>query len=153
MRGIGMAKMTLAERALFTGRCIEVGEVYGTLKFGDPDADRKGMSRSLTNRRGARGFWGACALVFALRQMVLAADPPPLPEPDAPWQFTNRVDRFAVTLPAGWKSMPAELAEGLSDPGLAAKPGGVGAYGFELAGNTNSLTPPYVTIQVVRAGR
>ncbi len=71
----------------------------------------------------------------------------------SPLHFTNAQDRFAITLPPGWTQMPPIMAEGLSDPVPGAKGGGVGAYGFEPASNTNSLKAPCVTIQVVRAGR
>ncbi len=71
----------------------------------------------------------------------------------SPLYFTNAEDRFSITLPPGWTQMPPIMAAGLSDPALATKGGGVGAYGFEPVSNTNSLKAPCVTIQVVRAGR
>ena len=101
--------------------------------------------------RGAQRLLALPGICLALANGVWAAE---IPSPtNAPLHFTNALDRFSITLPAGWKEMPAMLAEGFCDPVQAAKPGGVGAYGFELAANTNSLTLPYVTVQVVRAGR
>jgi hypothetical protein len=63
-------------------------------------------------------------------------------------RFTNRQDGFTLTMPMGWREMPAGVAAAL----FGRQTGG-GVYGYELAANSNSMAMPWVTVQVMRRGR
>ncbi len=86
-------------------------------------------------------------------ESVISQEPESAKGYTAPLYFTNAQKRFSIQLPAGWIPMPAGLAENLSTPSPAGDPVGTSIFGFELAANTNTLSSPYVTVQVRPAGR